>query len=312
MGRKREDYVRNEVYTPFNERLKYNSALNRKGIICRMYERIITEMCVNRFHWDGLPREIDARYLETQLFYNGLVVFLYDDEFNRYFCLKAAGAGPVNMYDNPTSFTVTGNAQYNKTVAGSDCAPVYANYMRCSNRDVVDIYAHRLAEIDRTLEINLLSARNTVLVAVDESERLTMKNAFESIVEGQPVIWGTENFSAASIKDKLSVINLNENANSSITEILTTKLKVWNECMTLLGIMSVNSEKAERMVVEEASGSSGQVLAMRAVELNSRRQGAQLINDRFGLDVSVAWNLDEGIAVGVPGLDSADMAGGVF
>ena len=310
MARNRVDYVRNEIYEPFSRRAKANAARTRTKVIERMYTRVLSEMCMNRFAWEGMPPEIDTRYLEYTLYLQGLAVFFYDDDYGRFFCLKGSGAGPVNMYDNPTSFVVTGNAQYNNTVAGNNCVPIYANYCRESSTDIVAIYAQRLAEIDRTIEINMLNARNTVLVAVDDSERMTMKEAFSAIVEGQPVIWGTEGFNASAVKDKLSVINLNENSNSSLTDILTVKLKVWNEAMTLLGIMNVNSEKAERMVVEEASGSSGQVMAMRAVELNCRRKAADMINDKYGLSITVGWNLDQEIAKGVPGLDGADMAMG--
>ena len=71
------------------------------------------------------------------------------------------------------------------------------------------------------------------------------------------------------------------------------KARVWNECMTMLGIMNVNNEKKERMVVEEASGASGQVLAMRAVALNERMRAAEKISKKYGLEVTCEWNLDE-------------------
>ena len=41
--------------------------------------------------------------------------------------------------------------------------------------------------------------------------------------------------------------------------------------------MNVNSEKRERMVAEEASGSSGQVLAMRAVAMNARKYACETL-----------------------------------
>ena len=54
-----------------------------------------------------------------------------------------------------------------------------------------------------------------------------------------------------------------------------------------------NSEKRERMVVEDASGASGQVLAMRAVALNERQRACERINKMYGLEVMCEWNLDE-------------------
>ena len=98
-------------------------------------------------------------------------------------------------------------------------------------------------------------------------------------------------------------------------------MRTWNETLTLLGIMNVNSEKRERMVVEEASGASGQVLAMRAVALNERQRACERINKMYGLEVMCEWNLDEmttaenaalgavagGLADQNPGLGSTDL-----
>ena len=78
-----------------------------------------------------------------------------------------------------------------------------------------------------------------------------------------------------------------------IKDMQEAKARVWNECLTMLGIMNVNNEKKERMVVEEASGASGQVLAMRAVALNERVRAAEKISKKYGLEVTCEWNLDE-------------------
>ena len=67
---KREDYVNSQIYRPFAEggSMRANPAQNREDHLFRMYVRIISELCSNRFNWQGLPETIDARYLEVTLY----------------------------------------------------------------------------------------------------------------------------------------------------------------------------------------------------------------------------------------------------
>ena len=46
--------------------------------------------------------------------YDGLAVFYFDEEFDRFMALRATGLGQVNMYDNPTNFTVYGNQVFSR------------------------------------------------------------------------------------------------------------------------------------------------------------------------------------------------------
>lgn len=293
------DPVENQIYRPFlnGGHILQNNARNRESVIRRMYRRIISEMCVNRFNWQGLPDTVDKRYLEQNLLFDALCVFYYDDEYARYMALRATGLGELNMYNNPTEFTVYGNLMYSKKLSARQCVPIWSNYMRVPDLDIIDVYSERLTTIARTFEIDMLHARHPFVFAVNNNEYKTFNNIFEQIVDGQPAIFGTDMLTHDNMAQKIAAFNtgISPETLRYVSEALT---RTWNECMTMLGIMNVNSEKRERMVVEEASGSSGQVLAMRAVSLNARRQAAEEINRMYGLDVSVEWNLDDNSSPG--------------
>lgn len=293
------DPVENQIYRPFlnGGHILQNNAKNRESVIRRMYRRIISEMCVNRFNWQGLPDTVDKRYLEQNLLFDALCVFYYDDEYARYMALRATGLGELNMYNNPTEFTVYGNLMYSKKLNARECVPIWSNYMRVPDLDIIDVYSERLTTIARTFEIDMLHARHPFVFAVNNNEYKTFNNIFEQIIDGQPAIFGTDMLTHDNIAQKIAAFNtgISPETLRYVSEALT---RTWNECMTMLGIMNVNSEKRERMVVEEASGSSGQVLAMRAVSLNARRQAAEEINRMYGLDVSVEWNLDDNSSPG--------------
>lgn len=289
----RPDFVGESIYAPFLREMTVEPGKMRKEVLTRMYARVLSEMCMNRYHWTGLPEEIDPRFLEMTLFSQGLSVFFWDEEFSRYFALRGAGFGTPNMYNNPTEFIVYGNTMVNKTMKSDLCVPIWNNYLRTGDTDIVSVYACRLAEIDTTTEIDLIHMRVPVLLTADTNERKSVMDAYKQLAEGNPMIAEVSSVTGmGTLQDKIGSISTGINKDY-LPNVMEAKVKTWNEALTLLGIMNVNSSKKERMVVEEASGSSGQVLAMRAVNLQARKYACEWINAKYGLSVDVTWNLDD-------------------
>lgn len=282
---KKQDYVRS-IYDGFRN----NPERNRKAIEERMYLRIFTEIACARFKWVGLPTGIDERFLELTLFNRALSVFYYDEEYERYFALRASGTGKINMYDNPTSYTVIGNTMINKTLTGDKCVPIWANFLRMPDWDIASVYAMRCAELDRTIDINLMSMRHPFLMFVDDNEKLSVMNAYRQVKEGQPVIVGT-NALGDMMDQKVKLLDMKIDKDE-VLNLQLVKGKMWNECMTFLGINNANQDKRERLVVSEVSANNSQVLMARNVALDARNQACEIINSMYDLEVSVHWNVD--------------------
>lgn len=275
------DEVYEGIYSPFMN----NPKRNRKVTLERMYMRVLTELSVNRFKWVGLPDTVDARFLEMTLFYNALSIFYFDEEYERYMAVRGAATHP-NIYDNPTQFNILGQGTFKSKQVNSDNAvPIWANYMRIPDHDIVFLYATKLAEIDRTIEINLQSMRFSHIVFVDENERMSYMNVIRQHREGQPVIFGTNSLDP----NKIQAFNVGIDKDI-ILNLQISKGKIWNECMTLLGIKNANEDKRERMVVDEVNANEDQVASSRGVSLNARAQAADQINVLHNLSVSVGWN----------------------
>lgn len=69
------DFVGEAIYAPFLREMVMDPGVQRREVLTRMYARVLSEMCMNRYHWTGLPEEIDPRFLEMTLFSQGLAVF---------------------------------------------------------------------------------------------------------------------------------------------------------------------------------------------------------------------------------------------
>lgn len=289
---RRTDLVMTNFYEPhLNGRQQKNNPANNTQVLTeRMYMRVLSELSMNRFKWEGLPDSIDERFLEMKLFYNALAVFYFDTDYDRYLALQAAGNGGYNMYENPVNFLVTGNSEggntsfINKTLSAIDtskkpaqCVPIWANYSRIPDLDIVLLYSKKLASIDRTIEINVENMRYTKVVTVEENQRLSYVNILRQHAEGQPVIFGTNSM---NLGEAVNVFDVGVPVDA-VPNLLIARSKLWNDCMTLLGINNSNQDKKERLVSDEVSANDDQIEMTRAIALNARQQAAAAITRRY-------------------------------
>ena len=272
----------------------YNSdpQMNDQIMLERMYANTLNELCVNRFKWDNLPPEIDRRFVEMTLHYNGLVVFFKDTPkddgkryFDRYFALKASTRGQINMYDNPTEFFVQGNQMIERELNARECVPIWGNSHRIPLISAVYIYARKLAKIDRTIDITVENMRYTRMVTGNANERLGLQNVMRQVDEGKPIVYVTKGFQP----NQVQALDLGVHPDA-LPKLMDTRNSLWNQAMGFLGINNANQDKRERLVASEVDANNEQVLAMRETALAARQYAAEQINDMFGLDVSVSYD----------------------
>lgn len=251
----------------------------------RVYLRVLQELAVNRFKWVGLPDSVNERFLEYTLMRRGLVVMYFDTDYDEYLALQGAGAGPLNMYDDPTSFRVTGNSTFvGKTVDASDCVPIWANVLRAPDWDIIMTYAKKLASIDRTIDINLRNARRSRVIVTDETGQLSAQNINNQIDSGSPVI--TVNNTGYAMMEHWTAFDLGIHPDQ-IVNLQISRQRIWNECMGLMGINFANQDKRERLVSAEVGANDEQIDSMKNVILAERQRAVRQMNDKFGLSVDI-------------------------
>lgn len=288
--RRRNDEVFREVYEPFLAPRR--TASSDTQAIQWMIERKLLELAMNRFEWKNLPEEIDIRWLEMSINFYGLAVFFYDEDYGKYFALRGAGIGQLNMMGNPIEFMVYGNGYYEKTVKAEECVPIWANYMRMPDWDIIRIYSQRIAEMDRTIEINSKSARRTKIMTMSENGRLTAENVNRQIDDGAAVIKVADNI---VVDQMINNIDLSVDPDS-IINMHMLRTREWQEAVNMLGINTSNQDKKERMVASESAGNDDLIATIRATNLQARQQACEQINRMFP---DIALNSEDGEGVSV-------------
>lgn len=263
----------------------------------RMYRQILTELAMNRFKWVGLPSGIDPRYLEMVLLQEPMVVFYQDPDNGQFFVSRATQHGQLNPYENPTRFTTVamGN-QPSRRLTARNAVPIYCNYQRVTDWHIVEVFSQQLATVSRTIDINLMQQRKPFVISAPEEKVLTVTNALKNVTDGEIAVLGNESL---ELESAIQAFNTGIHP-QLVTNTQLAKEKIWNECMTLLGVNNVSHEKKERLVVDEANANNEQVDASRGGALSARREACEYINAKWGLSVSVDFN--PGGPQNVPGL----------
>lgn len=273
-----------------------NQTNNRQLVLERMHRRVLGELAMNRFEWKGFEETgVDTRFLEMMLYFHALtVVFKDDNEYDKdmnlvkvgtgqIYALRAAASGVRNLVDNPTHFTLTGSNFQGKRLSIARCVPIWANYFRSPDTDIVAVYAQKLAEIDRTIEINAKNARRSKVLTYNENTQLTAKNINDMIDRGEGSIPVN-----MQLGELVSALDLGVDP-KGIEVLSIVRARIWNEAMGLLGINNANHDKKERVQAAEVEANDDQVGSARRVNLNARQEAAEKINKMFGLNVSVDY-----------------------
>lgn len=250
------------------------------------YARRLTELSISMFEWKNLPDSVDPRFLELTLFGDGQAVF-FRDEVMGYLALQCAANGNFNQYRIPTrrrAYAVNG---YQKDLDMNDSVIIYNNYLRTNSWLDVQMFAKRLYNLDRAIDVNANAQKTPILLLCDENQRLTVENVYMQYDGNMPVIFGDRGLNTA-----MEMKTLNTQAPFVCDKLYELKTQLWNEALTYLGISSVNSVKKERLITDEVTRNLGATVASRYSRLQARKEACQQINRMFGLNLDCEYRSD--------------------
>lgn len=252
----------------------------------RIYYERLMELAISMFEWKNLPDSVDERFLELVLFAEGKAVFFKDDVMG-YLGLRVAANGPFDVYHVPIkrrAYAING-AMWE--LDQSDSVIIYNNLVRTNTKPLVEMYASRIWDLERTIDINAKAQKTPVLVTGTEHQALTLKNLYLKYEGNEPFIYGEDDKVQPNTLKVLST-----GAPFVGNDLQKLKTGIWNECLTALGISNVSVQKKERLVTDEVLRAMGGTIASRYSRLNARRQACEKINKMFGLNMEVDFRED--------------------
>lgn len=246
----------------------------------------LMNLALVRFEWRGLPPQIEPIFVEKSLFYNSIGAFLIDDETGTPCFFNTNLTGNIDIYDFPEIRQVYASNGYWEDYGKENSVLVMDNptmYPLCLT---TMMYAERLNNLWRTIDVNIYAQRTPVVLAATQETRLSMAILSEEYKSYVPVIkvadtLDLDKFKAISLGAPYVADKLQDQIRYTLAQFLTD-----------LGYNNNAQQKKERLVSSETQGNNGEIEGSRNVGLISRRRCAEQCNKLFGWNVEVVFRSD--------------------
>ena len=245
-------------------------------------------LAISLFTWKNLDKYAGfgaSRFLELSLYEEGKGVFVKDDEVG-YLALKVTPSDKLNTYMLPSQ-VMAWSIDYHKTYDFDDVVYIMNNELQKPTQEFMELFAYRLYETERTIDINLQAQKTPVLIEGDTKTILTLKNVYMQYSGNTPFIFGNKQF---DISNKLNV--LKTDAPYIIDKLDVHKHQIFNDALTVLGIDNANTDKKERLITNEVESNEQLITYYLNCFYKTRKKACEDIKEKFGIDVSIELNKD--------------------
>ena len=274
-----------------------NKGLDSEFNEFRLY-RFFKLLACNRFRWEGLPDGIESRYIEEALFFQGECAFFenkkalfgMENTMNLKMALPCASNGNLNVYGEPLSLTVTG-VNYQDIIQTKDCVRILSNDDAIPVNIYMNHYSHLLSRIEKTIDKNLKQQNFPFIVATSKNSQLTSKNIVNKMENDEEFIFTDEQVTGRDGDCGIKVMQTG--APYLLDKLQAFKNDQVNELLTFLGFNNTNTDKKERMLVDEVNVNNSHILMNLDIEYKNRKKAAEEINKKYGLNVRVIKVIDE-------------------
>ena len=264
--------------------------LSMKSIAKELNNRTFTDyyyrlMLIARsvFEWKNLPNGIDEKWIERYLFTEGKCVF-YKDKKLGLMVARMTEHSPLNPFDEPTTIRPYATNYFyeeNELENNVDCVIIRNNDEMIPTSSTIQLYAFKLANIDRTIDVNINAQKMPMIIKCSEQQKMTLKKVIQQTKDNEPYIWGDKDLDLSGIEV------LKTEAPVVFKDLELEKHMILNEVMTFLGINNANMDKRERLVDDEVQANNEQIEANFNIMLKARQRAAEQINKMFGTNITV-------------------------
>lgn len=286
-----------------NEQPRYNDLLSEytaiqpkkmrgtNNLSYNFYYESLLHVCYSLFTFENLPDNWDRDYLLNELLLNG-VVCVTDTELG-VLPLRTSFTG-YNVYRKPTKCIISNEVlgTMDRTI-GNDCVLLNIGWEFdhfVNLRTLITFYSTKLAECDASITTNLMNSKVAMLfIGNDNAEIQSMKKAYDEFSKGSPSVF----IKSKSTINKPDVFFNNVRNTYIVDSLQDSKDDIYNEFLSYVGIKTANTDKKERMNIDEVNVNNEQALSHVESWYYNLNREIDKVNEMFGLDIRVSINYDK-------------------
>lgn len=258
---------------------QFNMTANLNNATYNDYYNRLRMLALTMFEWENLPDTMNERYLEESLYYFGLACFCNDYRFG-WLSLPCLPSAELNLYGEAINYTVySRSTDYSKIYPRDEIILVYNNKQRIPTDMTIRLFARRLYEAERAIDVNIKAQKTPVLIQCTDKQRLTLKNVYQKYDGNEPVIFGDKNLDISGI----SV--LKTDAPFVADKIIKYKQNIWSEALSFLGVNNTPYEKSAQLISDEVNANNQMLMLSAETMLSMRTEACDNFNKRTGMNI---------------------------
>lgn len=279
------------------------------------FRRYLFQKAISVFKWN-LPENWEENYFLYTLYGYGYNAVIYTDKFG--VIPQACGLGGYSVQRQPTFVTIANNhfTGIKQPVIDEDCVLVKLQPNYCGILDIVSYYGDLMALASESVSMNLLNSKlSYVFVTGNKAGAEAMKKIYDKVASGEPSVVYDRCYNLDENKKPWEAMFNDLKANFIAPDLLSTMKKIEAMFDTDIGIPNANTDKRERLVVDEVNSNNAETLSKCSLWLDQCKKSCKKINKLFGpymnKEISVDWrfnpfdggvtNASESISSGVNG-----------
>lgn len=266
-------------------------ATSGSGILSKpVLEQNYIDWCFKKifgaFQFSGIPDAWDYDYFISVLFRNGYIAIT--DTPLGVIPLRCSLTG-YNVWEHPTRalFANPILQNFERDISGDDpatsCAVIKLQYDYAGVFPLVNRYAAMLALCDNSIAVNLRNSKVSFIGFVSgKQQAATMQKMYDSIDKGIPAVYVKKDDLTS---DDIYYNHVKETYIANDVQLLKQSIK--NDFLTEVGLNNANTDKRERLIVDEVNANNDEVKANVQHWLDTMREGIRRANALFGLNLGV-------------------------
>lgn len=252
------------------------------------YRRYLLQRAMSVYKWT-LPEEWNKDYFKYVLYCWGYIAVVNTRQFG--VICQQAGLRGYNVFYAPTHAVISNphfngilEPQIDKQCTVIKLQPDYGGIL-----DMVSYYADQLALYAESAAMNVQNSKLAYIVgARTKTMAEAIKKAFDLVQQGEALAVYDKNADPNG-SPLFDTFAQNLSQNFIAPDILEAMRRVENEFCTRIGINNTNTDKKERMNVDEVNANNEEVQSLPALWLETLQDGCKKTRDMFGIDISVDW-----------------------
>lgn len=267
----------------------YGSVSLNNTLLKNFFARHLMQRAISVFKWE-MPDNWAGDYFLYSLYGMGYIAIINTDLYGA--IPQACGLVGQDVFYRPTNVVIANpvlRCSENPRI-GVDCVLIKLQPDYGSISDLVTFYAEMMALCAQTAGVNILNSRlSYVFAAGNKSAAESFKALYDKIVNGEPAAFVDKQLFNADGSPAWQAFEQNVGQNYIAGKLLDDLRKWELRFDTAIGIANSNTEKRERLIVDEVNSNNEETKSVASLWLENLQKGCKQANKMFNLNLSVDW-----------------------